>query len=223
MIKELWNKKSFQRMFLNDKVENLDIENKMILDIGGGDKKSSYHKILRNKGNEFISVDITDSCDYKVDLEIQRLPFEDNSQEIIFCFNVMEHIFNYQNLLDEIYRVLKEDGKFYFYVPFLFHRHAHPYDYFRFSDAALEKLFFNTGFNVIQKELNYGIGKNIFQNLLWIFTSAKLFIIGRILNVIAGIALYSFDLFLNMFNKTNEINKNYTIGTYLVAKKDING
>jgi len=101
LVKNLWNKKTFPRIFLNNKVENLDLENKTILDIGGGNKKSSYHKILMQKGNRFISVDITDNCDYKIDLENEKLPFDDNSQDIIFCFNVMEHIFNYQNLLDE--------------------------------------------------------------------------------------------------------------------------
>ena len=219
MIKQLWNKKSFHRIFLNTKVENLDIENTTILDIGGGEKKSSYHAILINKGNKFISIDVTDNCDIKVNLEVQRLPFEDNSQDIVFCFNVMEHIFNYQNLLDEIYRVLKKDGKFYFYVPFLVNKHADPYDYFRFTDNALIKLFTSTGFKDIEVKLLSGSGRNIHSSISWIISNNKLLILGNIFNIVSGISFYLFDKLLNNFEITKKINKKYILGIYMECYK----
>jgi len=212
-------KKTFQRMFLNDIVENLDMNDKIILDIGGGDKKSSYHQILSSKGNKFISVDISGNCDYKVDLEKEKLPFDDNSQEIIFCFNVMEHIFNYQNLLDEVYRVLKKDGEFYFYVPFLINKHADPYDFFRYTDNALIKLFENTGFENIKIDLSSGSGKNVHSSISWLISNNKLSILGNFFNVISGYFFYTLDNLLNKFNITKEINKQYIVGIYMECKK----
>ena len=219
MIKELWNKKSFHRIFLNNIIENLNIENKKIIDIGGGDKNSSYHKILSQKGNKFISIDISDNCDYKVNLEYEKLPFDDNSQDVIFCFNVMEHIFNYQNLIDEIYRVLKPNGQLYFYVPFLVNKHADPYDFFRYTDNALIKLFQNTGFQNINVETLYGSGKNIHSSLSWVISNNKLFYVGRMLNVISGICSSFWDKVLNKFHLTRTINQKYILGIYMESKK----
>ena len=219
MIKGLWNKKTFPRMFLNGKVENLNILDKNIVDIGGGDKKSSYHTILKEKGNKFISIDITEDCDFKIDLESDKFPFEDNSQDIIFCFNVMEHIFNYQHLLNEMYRILKQDGKIYFFVPFLVNKHADPYDFFRYTDNALDKLFLNTGFKNIQIETLFGSGKNVHSSMSWIISNNKLFAFGKVLNIFSGVIAETIDKFLNSFNKTRTINKKYILGIYLTASK----
>lgn len=215
MIKALWNKKTFQRMFLNGIVEKLDIRNKTILDIGGGNKASSYHVILSKKNNKFISVDITDNCDYKVDLEKESLPFEDSSVEIIFCFNVMEHIFNYQHLLNEMYRVLKQDGVLYFYVPFLINKHADPHDFFRYTDNALCKLFTNTGFNSVEIKTLYGSGKNVHFSISWIISNNKLMYLGNFLNVVSGLLFNMIDALLNKFSTTKDINKKYILGIYM--------
>lgn len=219
MIKELWNKKSFHRIFLKNIVDNIDLNNMTILDIGGGNKNSSYHKILSKKGNKFIAVDISDNCDYKVNLEYGKLPFEDNSQEVIFCFNVMEHIFNYQNLLDEIYRVLKPQGKLYFYVPFLVNKHADPYDFFRYTDNALIKLFQNTGFQEIKIETLYGSGKNVHSSISWVISNNKLSYLGKALNVVSGVCSSIWDKVLNNFNLTRTINQKYILGIYMENKK----
>ncbi len=219
MIQALWNKKTFQRIFLNEIVNSLEIHNRVIVDIGGGDKTSSYHMLLSQKQNQFISVDMTKNCDYKIDLENEALPFETNSVEVVFCFNVLEHIFNYQHLLDEIYRILKKDAQLYIYVPFLFHKHAHPNDYFRFSDTALIKLLENRNFDIDDISINYGIGKNIFQNLFWIAHTKKLFFVGNALTIILGVTLHLFDVMLNFFNVTHTINQNYILGVYVKARK----
>ena len=219
MIRGLWNKKTFQRIFLNDIVENLDIKNETILDIGGGNKNSSYHAILALKGNRFISVDMTSNCDYRINLEEEELPFDNDSQNIIFCFNVMEHLFNYQNLVDEIYRVLKKDGKLYFYVPFLINKHTNPHDYFRYTDDALSILFSKIGFNSIDMDICYGSGKMVHSTLSWLLSNHYLLKVGNVLNVLSGIFFASIDFLLNLFDRTRKINKNFILGIYMECKK----
>ena len=48
---------------------------------------------------------------------VYKLPFEDNSFDLIFCSEVLEHLDDYHLALDEIHRVLKPGGKFLPSVP----------------------------------------------------------------------------------------------------------
>lgn len=47
---------------------------------------------------------------YELDVDGEFLPFEDNFFDAIFCGEVIEHLFDPDHLLDEIYRVLKPEG-----------------------------------------------------------------------------------------------------------------
>ena len=75
----------------------------------------------------------------KLDLE---KPFEidSNLYDFVLMFNVMEHIYNYNNLIDETVRILKPGGKLHGFVPFMWPYHPDPNDYFRFSEQALKDL-----------------------------------------------------------------------------------
>jgi len=48
---------------------------------------------------------------------VYKLPFEDNSFDLVICAEVLEHLEDYHAAIDEIYRVLKPEGKFLPSVP----------------------------------------------------------------------------------------------------------
>ena len=48
---------------------------------------------------------------------VYKLPFEDNTFDLIICSEVLEHLEDYHAAIDEIYRVLKPEGKFLTSVP----------------------------------------------------------------------------------------------------------
>ena len=48
---------------------------------------------------------------------VYKLPFEDNSFDLIFCSEVLEHLHEYRDAITEINRVLKPGGKFLASVP----------------------------------------------------------------------------------------------------------
>ena len=72
-----------------------------------------------NYKHGFINIDKDDKykIDLKLDLEEAKLPYEDNSVEIIYASHVLEHIKNYIPLMKEIHRVLKNEGILYILVP----------------------------------------------------------------------------------------------------------
>ncbi len=120
-----------------------------IIDLGGS-RRSGYHALF--KGDHTITVanlDGDDSRDIICNLE-QLLPLKDGSYDGVVCLNVLEHIFNYQTLLNESWRILKNDGLSVYAVPFLIQIHPSPRDHWRFTEATLERLFKETGFSDIE-------------------------------------------------------------------------
>ena len=53
----------------------------------------------------------------KVDVDKEGLPYSDNSFDAIYCGELLEHLYNPDNLLGEIYRVLSPEGVCLFTTP----------------------------------------------------------------------------------------------------------
>lgn len=98
----------------------------VIIEIGSGPKKIS----------DRITVDRVDlpNVDIVADIEKGLGFLPDNSVDEIHCRSVLEHIENFENLMQEFIRVLKKDGKAYIFVPHF----SNPYFY---SDYTHKRFF----------------------------------------------------------------------------------
>jgi predicted SAM-dependent methyltransferase len=67
----------------------------------------------------FVNIDIAPNADISLDLNRDRLPFNDNSVDLVFSYHTVEHVENYLFALGEIHRVLKHKGKFLLGVPYV--------------------------------------------------------------------------------------------------------
>lgn len=120
-----------------------------ILDIGCGSKP--YEDLFLNT-KKYIGVDIEvsghDHTSSKVDIFYngEILPFGDESFDNIVCVEVLEHVFNFNQLIREMHRVLRPGGKLLITVPFAFPEHEPPYDFFRYTSFGLNKLFETNNF-----------------------------------------------------------------------------
>ena len=76
-------------------------------------------------------------------------PFADASFDSILCNQVLEHVFNPDEFLGEIMRVLKPGGKLLLTVPFVWDEHEQPYDYARYSSFGLRALLEKQGFKIV--------------------------------------------------------------------------
>lgn len=120
-----------------------------VLDLGGG-KVAEYHKLIKGDFTTVsLNIDVDAKPDIVADLE-QPLAIPDAHYDGAILMNVIEHVFNYQQLLNETFRVLKKEGSVLIVVPFLFPIHPSPNDYHRFTDQALKKLLENIGFSSIK-------------------------------------------------------------------------
>ena len=76
-------------------------------------------------------------------------PFNDDEYDSVLCNQVLEHVFNPDEFLSEIKRVLKPEGRLLLTVPFVWDEHEQPQDYARYSSFGLKALLDKNGFNVI--------------------------------------------------------------------------
>ena len=135
--------------------------------------------------DEYIGIDIEksghDHTSSKVDVyyDGKHIPFPDASFDSLFCSEVLEHIFNPNEILQEINRVLKPGAKALITVPFCWNEHEVPFDYARYTSFGITDLLEKNGFRVIQLYKSGNFARVIFQ--LW--------------------ALYFFELF-SRFKKT---------------------
>ncbi len=110
---------------------------KKVLDIGSGG--STYNRFFPNR----LTVDIDSKRKPEVIADAHHLPFENNSFEIILCTEVLEHVKNPQEVINEFYRVLMPGGRVILTTRFVYPIHDAPNDFWRFTKYGLMELFKN--------------------------------------------------------------------------------
>jgi SAM-dependent methyltransferase len=78
------------------------------------------------------------------------LPFGPESCDAAVLSNVLEHIYEPRALLAETARILRPGGWMFVVVPFFIKIHQPPYDFFRYTNFALERLCQDAGFAEIR-------------------------------------------------------------------------
>lgn len=120
-----------------------------ILDLGG-DARSEYRVLIQgNHTYTTVNLDERASPDILHDLE-KSLPVADASYDHAVLINVLEHVYGYQQLLQEAVRAIRSEGKIIIVVPFLFPVHPSPSDYWRFTDATLLRMCETVGLSVLR-------------------------------------------------------------------------
>tara|TARA_B100001113_G_C20962942_1_gene558206 strand:- start:68 stop:721 length:654 start_codon:yes stop_codon:yes gene_type:complete len=209
-LKECLNGKSFLRVLQNREFKNITVNGKTI-DLGAKNGKASYYRFLNLKYSEIDYVDInpTESNILKLDLE-KNLPISDKSYNSVLAINLFEHIFNIQNLIEEIYRILDDGGKLIGSTPFMKEYHSDPLDFYRFTQDFYKKAFEKVGFVNFELILaGQGLFHVVAENV------GKLIKI-KILRYLFWELCIGIDKLLNKFYKNN---KNYYCSIIFVCNK----
>lgn len=80
------------------------------------------------------------------------LPLRDRTVDVILCTSVLEHAQQFQRIVEECHRVLRDGGIIIGSVPFAHTLHMEPFDFYRFSAYAITQLADATGFEVVHLE-----------------------------------------------------------------------
>lgn len=147
----------------------------VLLDFGCGSKP--YKQLF--DVDKYIGVDIEesghDNTNDNIDIyyDGKKIPFKDYYFDSIFSTEVLEHVFNIDDIIKELYRVLKIDGYILVTVPFVWNEHEVPYDYARYTSYGLKHLFEKSGFTIVKAIKTTTFIETIFQ-MFCIYTSETL-------------------------------------------------
>jgi len=198
LYQKIWENKALNEEPRIDKGSRVDIALKLLdkgdklLDIGCGDGTLGY--FAKRNYKEVYGLDISESAlkiaekremvTKKVNVNEERLPFEDTYFDAVVCLDVIEHVFEPRDLVKEIYRILKRGGSLVLSTPNIRYWHhlfifvikgrfpktsndTEHYDgghlhYFTFKDC--EELLKSYGFKIVAK--NGVFGMYYFKELL---------------------------------------------------------
>ena len=121
----------------------------MKLDVGCG----------KNKREGYIGLDINNlvGVDYIINLDEQKLPFEDNSVKEIYTHHTLEHCVNIIHVMKEFHRVCKPNAKVEIIVPYgTTHQYVQdPTHKTPFNEDTFRKYFCNPDY--VKTFSDYGI------------------------------------------------------------------
>lgn len=124
-----------------------------LLDFGCGQKP---YKNLCVNATQYIGVDFQNEghSHEKEDIDIyydgHHLPFNNEYFDSVFCSEVLEHVFNLDEVLNEIHRVMKPGGKMLLTVPFAWDEHEAPNDFGRYTSYGIKDIMERHGFEIEQ-------------------------------------------------------------------------
>ncbi len=216
IMRMTFSKKSLNRIFQQLFSKEIQLDGRIV---EFGSKKNSSKSFINylqiiDKEN-VVYADKQDNQDSNIKNENleKKLSFEDKSFDNVVVFNVLEHVYDIDNAIKEIYRSLDLKGKIVGSTPFIHRVHYAPEDFNRYSEQFFNKLLKQNNFeNIFIKE--YGFGP---------FTAAYAMIfdytkyIPFLNNVILTFSIL-IDLTIGLFTKT-DLKKIYPISICFSATK----
>ena len=174
-----------------------------ILDFGCGSKP--YESLFVN-ATSYIGVDVRvsghDHKDSRIDVyyDGRTLPFPDSHFDSAVCFEVFEHVFNIDELLMEIRRVLKPGGQLLMSIPFAWDEHEVPYDFARYTSFGIKHVLERNRFAVLEsrKTTTYVLALcQLFMSYLALHVFPRGRIVSRVLQLLVIFPLNLVSLLLN--------------------------
>ncbi len=120
----------------------------LVLNVSGG-SQTYQEEVRRIPGNRMFVTDWLSSQTHNhVDVfcDAHRLPFGDGEIDSVLLTEVLEHLADPRQALQEAFRVLKDGGGLLVTTPFLYQAHQRPFDFFRFTYDGLILIAMEAGF-----------------------------------------------------------------------------
>lgn len=140
------------------KINNQEVANHLqlfrgkVYDLGCGLRP--YEPDILKNADQYIGIDWSSTvhelrADIVADLN-KPLPVHDGAADTVVSFQVLEHLCEPQNMLNEACRILRPEGRIMLTVPFQWWVHEAPHDFYRYTRHGLEYMFSKAGFTDIE-------------------------------------------------------------------------
>ena len=122
---------------INKKIAEIFTNNKdVVLDLGCGNKPN-YHKYIKG---EIICFDKSKNRITKIIGDADKLPFRANSFDKVISVNSLYYFKKPFNIVKDLHKILKKNGKIVLVLPFFYPVHDVPVDKYRFTEYGLRTL-----------------------------------------------------------------------------------
>jgi SAM-dependent methyltransferase len=189
-----------------------------LIDIGCGNKP--YENLLAPFVKEHMGLDHEDSFHDQSNVDLfgtaYEIPSSDASFDSALCSAVLEHLEEPEMAIRECFRVLKPGGYAIYSIPFIWHVHEEPRDFYRYSKYGIRYLFEKTGFEIVELQALSGFWVTfgqLFVYNIYRFNHGPLRWFGII--AIIGLFIQGIAYLLDKIDKT----ENWTWMYMVVAKK----
>ena len=177
---------SFRRYYLDKMLHDMEFYGR-VLDVGG--------RKIRKRGDftppadkvdswQYLNIDASSNPDYLSSAD--KIPVEDNFFDMVIMTEVLEHLENPEDALNEVYRVLKHNGKLVASMPFLNSIHKGPHDFQRWLPDRLRRELQKTGFEAEKIEPMGGIAA-VISDLIIKYTYQHPTLLNRLLRKLVRI------------------------------------
>jgi SAM-dependent methyltransferase len=137
---------------------NVSFASGRLVDIGCGTKP--YESIFSPYVDVYFGVDYPQTMGNNYGLQTKADLYADCTNtglrscsfDTLLSTQVIEHIFDTKKFVLECNRILVPGGIGIFTIPFVWQCHAEPYDFYRFTRYSIEKLFIESGFEILKLE-----------------------------------------------------------------------
>jgi SAM-dependent methyltransferase len=135
-----------------------------VLDIGCGQKP--YAHLFSSSEYVGLEIDLPENRAKGIaDVYYKGNNFPLHSKEFdwALCTQVLEHVFNPDEFLSEVSRILKDGGYLFLTVPFVWDEHEQPHDYARYSSFGIKYLLEKHGFEILEHKKTLADVRVLFQ------------------------------------------------------------
>lgn len=140
-----WRNANFD--YFKERLDGLN-KNLTLLDVGSGPEQ---FREITWQFRDVISLDFEQHGTTKIISDLTKgIPLDDQSVDIVYLSNTLEHLPDGRFIINECYRVLREGGMIIGTVPLIAPIHQAPYDYNRYTSYMLEILLKDARFKDIE-------------------------------------------------------------------------
>jgi SAM-dependent methyltransferase len=99
----------------------------------------------------------------------RHVPLPDGSVDVVLATEVFERLFNLDEILSELHRVLRPGGRLVATIPFAMYEHEVPHDFARYTSFAIRQRLEGAGFAVERIEKLSGMLEVWLQMTTWLW------------------------------------------------------
>jgi SAM-dependent methyltransferase len=193
--------------------------NGKMIDIGCGVKP--YREMLSGYVREHIGVDHEDCSHDQSNIDLfgnaYTIPVASEHFDSAICTAVLEHLEEPEQAIRECFRVLKKGGIAIYSMPFIWHLHEEPRDFFRYSKYGLKHLFEKSGFEIIDISPLSGFAVTFIQLHLYLVNGKLNKGVFKALGIFRAylFCCNRLGMFLHKFDNSTQLTWMYTV----VARK----